>query len=464
MTTNTASRPTGRRKLTRLQFQAELAAHAVVARPPATTPGRALATFKRAEPALGVSAQIVKFVDYLVGCTREVDWDGTGLGPIAWPSDFELEDRLGVGRTRCKQIVRATLDGGYVRLRRSANGKRYGVRTDGRITQAFGFDLSPLVERMDEFAAATAEWEARRAEGKRLRREIGSVRGSIRSMVDLAVMENVGTHDWGAFATQADALFEQRGRLRDPLSLVPILARLRAIEVRVRDLGSVRTVGVDHGNYGPSGSQNRPHITTTKYPKIVETITSIAEANGQEGKSSRPTPPVTDRKPVDASCPLRGFVTTPSFVVAIAPPFASATQGMQLTWSSLADVAPDVCAELGVSQHAWRQACVVLGRQAAIVVLATIAARYGQHLIRSPGGLLRRMVELHREGTLRLDLTLFGLAAKLKPGLPSRPAAALPSSSCSTASDARCVASTPVAGPNARSSSYPGHAEHSDGR
>ena len=286
MTTNTASRPTGRRKLTRLQFQAELAAHAVAARPPATTPGRALATFKRAEPALGVSAQIVKFVDYLVGCTREVDWDGTGLGPIAWPSDFELEDRLGVGRSRCKQIVRAALDGGFVRLRRSANGKRYGVRTDGRVTQAFGFDLSPLVERMGEFATATAEWEARRAEGKRLRREIGSVRGSIRSMVDLALMENAGTHDWEAFASQADALFEQRGRMRDPISLMPILARLRAVEVHVRDLASVRVTGVDHDDYGPAGSQNRPHITTTNHTKIVKTITSIAYATGQEGKSN----------------------------------------------------------------------------------------------------------------------------------------------------------------------------------
>jgi replication initiation protein RepC len=30
--------------------------------------------------------------------------------------------------------------------------------------------------------------------------------------------------------------------------------------------------------------------------------------------------------------------------------------------------------------------------------------------VRSPGGLLRRMVELHQQGHLRLDRTLFGLA------------------------------------------------------
>ncbi len=374
--------------------------------------------FKRAEPALGVSAQIVKFVDYLVGCTREIDWDGTGLGPIAWPSDFELEDRLCVGRSRCKQIVRAALDGGFVRLRRSANGKRYGVRTDGRITQAFGFDLSPLVERMDEFATVTAEWEARRAEGKRLRREIGSVCGAIHAMVDLAMAEGTAGHDWLAFAEQADALAEQRGRSRDPLSLVPILSRMRAVQVRLRDVVSTKPASLNHLNHDPAEPQNRPHITTTNHPQIVETITGIANAKGQEGRSN--SRPDGSTGSAATSCSLRGFVTTPSFITAIAPSFAIATQGSPLGWPSLTDAAPIVCAGLGVSSHAWRQACVVLGRQANVINLAAIDARYRQHLVRSPGGLLRRMVELHHEGALRLDLTLFGLAAKLKPGPTSQ--------------------------------------------
>ena len=34
--------------------------------------------------------------------------------------------------------------------------------------------------------------------------------------------------------------------------------------------------------------------------------------------------------------------------------------------------------------------------------------------MRSPDGLLRRMVELHHTGELRLDQTLFGLADKVR--------------------------------------------------
>ena len=57
---------------------------------------------------------------------------------------------------------------------------------------------------------------------------------------------------------------------------------------------------------------------------------------------------------------------------------------------------------------------ILLGEIEAVVVLATIAARHARGLVRSPGGLLRRMVELHEGGELRLDRTLFGLAAELE--------------------------------------------------
>jgi hypothetical protein len=55
----------------------------------------------------------------------------------------------------------------------------------------------------------------------------------------------------------------------------------------------------------------------------------------------------------------------------------------------------------------------MLGQQPAVVALACIASRHARGLVQSPGGLLRRMVELHEAGTLRLDRTLFGLADEL---------------------------------------------------
>ena len=48
--------------------------------------------------------------------------------------------------------------------------------------------------------------------------------------------------------------------------------------------------------------------------------------------------------------------------------------------------------------------------------LAAICARHAAGEVRSPSGLLRRMVRLHRAGKLKLDRTLFGPAKKVDDG------------------------------------------------
>jgi replication initiation protein RepC len=78
-----------------------------------------------------------------------------------------------------------------------------------------------------------------------------------------------------------------------------------------------------------------------------------------------------------------------------------------------------VRADLGISQHAYGQACAVLGRYEAATAIAAISAKHGMGLVRSPGGLLRHMVEAYLGGTLRLDRTLFGLVDKAG-GIPDR--------------------------------------------
>ncbi len=439
--------PTGRRKITKPQLRAEAAAAAAFT---PTTPGRALAAFKRAEPALGAPAQVVKLVDYLVGRTRPQDWDGgPGLGPIAWPSDAELEDRLNVGPSQRKATIRAALDAGYVRLRRSPNGKRFGHRDkQGRITDAYGFDLAPLAERTPEFERLSAEWEARRDEGRRLRREITSTRNHVLSLVDLALAQELEGEDWPAAAAKADALWHGRGTHRDPLVLVPIAARLRALDIHVGEQVAAALAAVEHGETDPMEVEYRPHLTTTtqlfiakantntptqptevgpKRPMAHEERSSFAQPDQHAAKKSVQAEPT--RKPAtgngttvgaalpqkDAmpSCALRGFVVTPGFILEIAPIFRDWTSTAWPSWDELSRVAYDVRGAIGISPHAWGQAWITLGGDAAITALAAICARHAAGQVKSPGGLLRKMVELHQKGTLRLDRTLFGLAEKV---------------------------------------------------
>ena len=113
------------------------------------------------------------------------------------------------------------------------------------------------------------------------------------------------------------------------------------------------------------------------------------------------------------SCALRGFVVTPGFILEIAPIFRDWTSSAWPSWDELARVAYDVRGAIGISPHAWGQAWITFGGDGAITALAAICARHATGGVKSPGGLLRKMVELHQKGTLRLDRTLFGLAEKV---------------------------------------------------
>ncbi len=105
---------------------------------------------------------------------------------------------------------------------------------------------------------------------------------------------------------------------------------------------------------------------------------------------------------------------TPRFILAVAPIFRDWTSSAQAGWDELDRAAFHVRSALGISPHAWGQARVMLGQKEAITALAAICARHAAGKVRSPGGLLRRMVELHQQGELRLDRTLFGLAEKVR--------------------------------------------------
>ena len=121
----------------------------------------------------------------------------------------------------------------------------------------------------------------------------------------------------------------------------------------------------------------------------------------------------TDQTPnqlADHADALRRFPATPDFVMWIASQFRDFASTSRPTQTDIVEAAWHVRKHLGVSPGAWGEACVTLGRWPAAVAIAAIAARHEAGEVRSPGGLLRRMVQLYERGELRLDRTLYGLA------------------------------------------------------
>lgn len=427
--------PTGRRKMTARILSAR-AAYGGSYDP--TTPGKVLSAFKRASNALGIPRRLVDLVDYLVGRTFAADWSGEAV--MAWPSNATLGDALDLGRTQIKTLIRVGQELGLFEMRDAPNGQRYGHRDrqGGRVTSAYGFDLTPLAVRRTEFEQIAAAHAEQRREAGRLRAEIIAVRNRVLSLAELG-QESGAAGDWESVREDAYRLAAQRSGSYEPRHLSEILAALfelheAAIEVLTPAepvdsfTGTADQTTVHPVNTDPKGSEKRPAITPTNPPSIAKANTEAdgpsrpgvirrgaATTHNEQHRSPIEAAPVkTDKREGRRESALRGFVVTTDFILRIAPAFQSWTTSPQPSWRDLLEASWMVRSELGISQHAWAQACVTLGQTEAVTMLAAISARHAAGDVKSPGGLMRRMVELHERGELRLDRTLFGLADGLK--------------------------------------------------
>ena len=322
-------------------------------------------------------------------------------------------------KSQIKSLIRLGQERGLFQMRDAPNGQRYGHRgADGRVVEAYGFDLASLAARRDEFEQIATAHAERRAEGRRMRRQITATRNAILSLCD-AAREADAPGDWTRVDTDARRLAAQRGDSFNPRVLAQILAELTllhdgaaqaltsATPVDKPDAGQADR-GCEPVKTGPMGPENRPLLTPTNRPTISKGNTTGID------KPNQASPVETGGREKRRESALRGFVLTPEFIVQIAPVFLAWVKTDDPTWRELLGASTLIRSQLGISQHAWAQACAVLGHTEAIALLAAIAARHAAGKVQSPGGLLRKMVELHQKGELRLDRTLFGLADGLK--------------------------------------------------
>ena len=79
--------------------------------------------------------------------------------------------RWHVARAVCKRSIARLAEAGIFVMRDDPQGRRYRYRDEktGRITKAFGFDLSPLALRHDEFKKIAADAQIERNRMSKLR-------------------------------------------------------------------------------------------------------------------------------------------------------------------------------------------------------------------------------------------------------------------------------------------------------
>ena len=401
---------TGARRITLTMLSVRDRADSFAGLPPGSAkPLRLLAAFQEAEPYLGLPAHAFKLVSWLVKQTMPCDWEA-GSRPIAWPSALRQQEFLCLSATQVKMLNRLLFEAGIFVIRDNEQGKRYGRRgPDGRIIEAYGFDLSPLAVRYDEFIRIAAEAKVERERMKALRKRATIARRTIRQVGEALAALGPLPPDWQRLVAEtADLVVAARQTTRsEDLALVVKSLENRKAEAEQWLRDTAKPVETD-----PVGSENRPHTTSTNLPLNPYKDTVIAtEISSRAPAAPKPVPSVP-ASPVSPDLPIspeKALGVTPAELVDLAPRLAQYVPHGTLTWPVVLDATDWLRGELGVSRTLWAQACQTMGRDRAALALAIVSTKPADHFSRSAGGYFAGMVRKAERGELRLERSLWAL-------------------------------------------------------
>ncbi|UGA48994.1 replication protein C (plasmid) [Bradyrhizobium quebecense] len=294
--------------------------------------------------------------------------------PVVYPSNRRLTMRAhGVAPSTLRRHLASLVKLGLLVRRDSPNGKRY-VRRDanGASVQAFGFDLSPLITRAEEFAQLADHISKQREALRALREEATLARRDIVKMIAVCAEEGVKA-DWPAIHLQ----------LQEVVRPLPRRASREALESVVQKRWALAAAIV---------AILQRHTETIKGERLA--ITDIPPlAVQEESPAETPTIPIPNGKTQSITIPLR-------CVVEACPDFADYAAGNILTIQDMIATASLVRPLLGVSWSAWREACSVMGEVQASATLAAILQRGDS--IKNAGGYLRTLTQRAAAGAFSI--------------------------------------------------------------
>ena len=414
-------------------------------------PLRILSAFQEAEPYLGLPSQAFKLVSWLMNMTQPQDWE-EGSRPMAWPSAKRQQEFLCLSAARVKMLNRALFEAGIFVIRDNEQGKRYGRRTSttGRIIAAYGFDLSPLAQRMEEFVRIAAAAQVERNRKKTARSRITFARRAIRQVWEQLVTLGLLPDWWGRLEAEKDALIRssQGVEQSDGLFLIAHALEQRKDEAEQWFKAETARQALTQKpvKTSPSGLENEPHTTTTNLtPNLKDTVVAAKEGSSElatppplspsappsrvqgtpQGANSdqagEAPPPPTRRQPPPPTAE-REFRLKAGQLLDLAPRLAACVLASTPTWEDITTAASTYLRpELGVSPSLWGEACRLMGREQATLALAIVSTKPASFFTRGAGGYFAGMVKKHQRGELHLERSLWALRNETWGGMATKP-------------------------------------------
>ena len=315
-------------------------------------------------------------------------------GLIVFPSNAQLSLRAnGMPEATLRRHLAVLVSAGLLIRKDSANGKRYARRDgEGRLDDAFGFSLAPLVARAEEIEFKAAEVIAERQQLQRLREQLTICRRDVVKLIETALDEGA-PGNWDAIHQDYRAAMASLPRNSGAQQVAETLGRMEELRstiiIRLEKLANVRKTS---GN----AYQSERHIQNSKPDSISE-----LEPSSRNELGAKP-----EEEPRREPEPLKPF---PLGMVLRACPDISAygPGGAISSWRDMMSAAVVVRSMLGVSPSAYQEACEVMGPENAATAMACILEKGGQ--INSAGGYLRDLTRKASRGEFSLGPMLMAL-------------------------------------------------------
>ena len=398
--------PTGFRRLTPGLIKVDRVAEGFSGLPDGVTVyGQLLAAFKAAAPKLGLAPRLVHAIDWLFRFTQPQDWEREAR-PIVWPSALLQQEELGISESQAKRLNRCLIEFGLITIKDSPNGKRYGRRDDrGRIVEAYGFDLSPLAARYQEFVQLAEEGRAERKAMGQLRRRATIARKGIVQILETARDHNLSDEEWSTLEHDMRTIAEKVRHAERPNVMEAGVVNLerRQNEARNRLETLLKEV-----KKPPLPSENAPHQYTynpTFNPTQDTVITSKTSSKALDTSVLPSTIPETSKSPEkDVVHGIR-----PDELIRLAPRLKTYLRHPDPTWPEIVDAADWLRYDLDVSKPLWSDACLTMGRNLTAAALAIVSTKDPEHFRTTPAGYFHGMVQKAKAGELHLDRSVWAL-------------------------------------------------------
>ena len=383
MQTHISTTPFGRRPMTLGQMASQVTAKSI---PEGATveKWKAFRSIREARDLLGATDRSLAILNALLSFHRDSELSGDGT-LVVWPSNEQLMARAnGMPPTTLRRHLAVLVDCGLIIRRDSPNGKRFARKgRGGEVEQAYGFDLSPIVARAEEFEQLAEAVQAEKKAFKVSKERLTLLRRDVVKMIDAGIAEGV-PGNWGRIGQIYQEIIARLPRTAPRQVVESLCDELQELWTEVHDMLELFT---KTQNMDANESHYGRHIQNSNPDSIFESENGSGK-KGEAGGNAQETDNLR-------SLPKRELPL--GIVLDACPDLMDLAQGGRIRhWSDFLAAVEVARPMLGVSPSAWREACDAMGEVQAAITLAAILQRSDQ--INSAGGYLRSLTDKAREG------------------------------------------------------------------